>query len=236
MGKTILIVEDEEILREIIKDYLLNEHFNVLEAADGKEALTLFQENEVHLIILDIMLPELDGWSVCRRIRKTSNVPIIMLTARVDEDDTLLGFELGADDYVTKPYSPPVLLARTKRLLESRYREEKLLDTASLTPKNDNDTLSTNGIQIHLPSRTLTVDGENIYLTYTEFQILAYFMQNRGIVITREQLITKIWGYEYEGDDRTVNTHIRNIRMKLGDKSKMIITIVRTGYKFEGHR
>lgn len=236
MEKTILIVEDEEILREIIKDYLLNEHFKVLEAVDGKEALTIFQENEVHLIILDIMLPELDGWSVCRRIRKTSNVPIIMLTARVDEDDTLLGFELGADDYVTKPYSPPVLLARTKRLLESRFREEKSLDTTSLTPKNDNDTLSTNGIQIHLPSRTLTVDGVNIYLTYTEFQILAYFMQNRGIVITREQLITKIWGYEYEGDDRTVNTHIRNIRMKLGDKSKMIITIVRTGYKFEGHR
>ncbi|WP_054024799.1 response regulator transcription factor [Bacillus sp. FJAT-28004] len=231
MNNTILVVEDEDILREIIKDYLLSENYKVLEAADGKEALHLFQEHEVHLIILDIMLPELDGWSVCRRIRKTSNVPIIMLTARVDEDDTLLGFELGADDYVTKPYSPPVLLARTKRLLDSRYRQEKKPDTAK---NNETDTLSTNGICMHLPSRTLTVDNEKIYLTYTEFQILAYLMQNKGIVITREQIITKIWGYEYEGDDRTVNTHIRNLRSKLGDKSKVITTIVRTGYKFDG--
>ena len=121
MQRTILIVEDEDILREIMKDYLLNEGYNILEAIDGKEALSIFEEYEVHLIILDIMLPELDGWAVCRRIRKKSNVPIIMLTARVDEDDTLLGFELGADDYVTKPYSPPILLARAKRLMESRY-------------------------------------------------------------------------------------------------------------------
>lgn len=235
MQKTILIVEDEDILREIIKDYLLNEGYQVLEAADGKAALTLFQDHEVHLIILDIMLPELDGWSVCRRIRKTSNVPIIMLTARVDEDDTLLGFELGADDYVTKPYSPAVLLARSKRLIDSRYHEDRQSDALLSHTNYDKNTLSANGIRIHLPSRTLSVDGENIYLTYTEFQILAYLMQNKGIVITREQLITKIWGYEYEGDDRTVNTHIRNLRSKLRDKSKLITTIVRTGYKFEGN-
>ncbi|WP_422658843.1 response regulator transcription factor [Paenibacillus sp. EC2-1] len=228
MDKTILVVEDEEILREIIKDYLLSEGYKVLEAATGKEALTIFENRDIHLIILDIMLPELDGWSICRRIRKTSNVPIIMLTARVDEDDTLLGFELGADDYVTKPYSPPVLLARARRLLDSRHREERQSDAI-----RSSDTLTANGVCIHIPSRTLTVDGENIYLTYTEFQILSYLMQNRGLVVTREQLITKIWGYEYEGDDRTVNTHIRNIRNKLGDKSKMIVTIVRTGYKFE---
>ncbi|OXM16367.1 response regulator transcription factor [Paenibacillus herberti] len=231
MAKTILIVEDEQILREIIKDYLMNENYNVLEAADGNAALSLFEANEVHLIILDIMLPGMDGWSVCRRIRKSSNVPIIMLTARVDEDDTLLGFELGADDYVTKPYSPPVLLARTKRLLDSRYPIERSADTAgSSTDKQ----LLASGLRMHLPSRTLTVDEVEVYLTYTEFQILAYLMQNKGIVITREQLITKIWGYEYEGDDRTVNTHIRNIRNKLGDKSKVITTIVRTGYKFNG--
>lgn len=234
MAKTILIVEDEHILREIIKDYLMNENYNVLEAVDGNEALALFQANEVHLIILDIMLPGLDGWSVCRRIRKTSNVPIIMLTARVDEDDTLLGFELGADDYVTKPYSPPVLLARTKRLLDSRYPKERSTDTAVSSTDKETSILMVNGLRMHLPSRTLTVDEVNIYLTYTEFQILAYLMQNKGIVITREQLITKIWGYEYEGDDRTVNTHIRNIRNKLGDKSKVITTIVRTGYKFNG--
>jgi len=179
MQKTILIVEDEDILREIVKDYLLNEGYGVLEAADGKEALTIFEEHEVHLIILDIMLPELDGWSVCRRIRKSSNVPIIMLTARVDEDDTLLGFELGADDYVTKPYSPQILLARAKRLIESRY--------SSADNVSNEDILTSSGIHVHFPSRTVTVDGETITLTHTEFEILTYLMQNQGIIITREQ-------------------------------------------------
>ncbi|EJQ69190.1 MULTISPECIES: response regulator transcription factor [Bacillus cereus group] len=226
MQRTILIVEDEDILREIMKDYLLNEGYNVLEALDGKEALSIFEEHEVHLIILDIMLPELDGWAVCRRIRKKSNVPIIMLTARVDEDDTLLGFELGADDYVTKPYSPPILLARAKRLIESRYSSTVNVSTA--------DTLTSSGIHVHFPSRTVTVDGEDISMTHTEFEILTYFMQNQGIVISREQLITKIWGYEFAGDDRTVNSHIRNLRHKLGQKATCIVTVVRAGYKFEG--
>ncbi|MGG0443950.1 response regulator transcription factor [Bacillus mycoides] len=226
MQRTILIVEDEDILREIMKDYLLNEGYNVLEAIDGKEALSIFEEHEVHLIILDIMLPELDGWAVCRRIRKKSNVPIIMLTARVDEDDTLLGFEMGADDYVTKPYSPPILLARAKRLIESRYSSTINVSTA--------DTLTSSGIHVHFPSRTVTVDGEDISMTHTEFEILTYFMQNQGIVISREQLITKILGYEFAGDDRTVNSHIRNLRHKLGGKATCIVTVVRTGYKFEG--
>ncbi|AJH17917.1 response regulator transcription factor [Bacillus mycoides] len=226
MQRTILIVEDEDILREIMKDYLLNEGYNVLEAIDGKEALSIFEEHEVHLIILDIMLPELDGWAVCRRIRKKSNVPIIMLTARVDEDDTLLGFEMGADDYVTKPYSPPILLARAKRLIESRY--------SSTINVSTEDTLTSSGIHVHFPSRTVTVDGEDISMTHTEFEILTYFMQNQGIVISREQLITKIWGYEFAGDDRTVNSHIRNLRHKLGQKATCIVTVVRTGYKFEG--
>ncbi|MCM3628194.1 response regulator transcription factor [Paenibacillus glycanilyticus] len=225
MMKTILIVEDEEILREISKDYFLNEGYKVLEAADGKLALALFQDHEVDLIVLDIMLPELDGWSVCRRIRKSSNVPIIMLTARVDEDDTLLGFELGADDYVTKPYSPPVLLARAKRLLESRSKSSK--------PSQPKDSLFINDINVHFPSRTVTINGARVNFTHTEFEILTYLMENQGIVITREQLITKVWGYAYIGDERTVNTHIRNLRTKLGDKATMIVTIVRTGYKFE---
>ncbi|WP_267379461.1 response regulator transcription factor [Bacillus sp. GM_Baccil_2] len=229
MQRTIIIVEDEDILREIMKDYLLNEGYNVLEATDGKEALSIFEEHEVHLIILDIMLPELDGWSVCRRIRKKSNVPIIMLTARVDEDDTLLGFELGADDYVTKPYSPPILLARAKRLIESRYST-----TVNATNESNEDTLTSSGIHVHFPSRTVTVDGEDINMTHTEFEILTYLMQNQGIVITREQLITKIWGYEFVGDDRTINSHIRNLRQKLGQKATCIVTVVRTGYKFEG--
>ncbi|PGM62733.1 DNA-binding response regulator [Bacillus cereus] len=209
-----------------MKDYLLNEGYNVLEAMDGKEALSIFEEHEVHLIILDIMLPELDGWTVCRRIRKKSNVPIIMLTARVDEDDTLLGFELGADDYVTKPYSPPILLARAKRLMESRY------SSAVNVPAED--TLTSSGIHVHFPSRTVTIDGEDINLTHTEFEIVTYLMRNQGIVISREQLINKIWGYEFVGDDRTVNSHIRNLRHKLGQKAACIVTVVRAGYKFEG--
>ncbi|WP_163581931.1 response regulator transcription factor [Gracilibacillus saliphilus] len=226
MNKLILIVEDEDILREIVKDYLLDEGYKVLEATDGNEALAIFEEYQVHLIILDIMLPELDGWSVCRRIRKHSDVPIIMLTARSDEDDTLLGFELGADDYVTKPYSPPILLARVKRLIDSRYsREDKF---------SNEDSLSGNGIQIHFPSHLVKVDGVDINLTHTEFEILAYLMQNPGIIITREQLIIKIWGYEFDGDDRTINSHIRNLRHKLGDKANSIVTVIRVGYKFEG--
>lgn len=223
MTDTVLIIEDEDILREILKDYFMNEGFAVLEAKDGEEALELFQEKELSLIILDIMLPKLDGWSICRRIRKTSNVPIIMLTARTDEDDTLLGFELGADDYVTKPYNPLVLLARAKRLL--RQRE----------PKSDEgeDLLESGGIQIHTPSRTVKVNKKEIALTHTEYEILLYLLENKGIVLTREQLITKVWGYEHLGDDRTINSHMRNLRNKLGDHSTCIKTIVRTGYKFE---
>lgn len=212
-------MEDEEILRDITKEYLVNEGYEVFEAGDGEVALSLFQEYEFHLVILDIMLPKVDGWSVCRRIRKTSNIPIIMLTARADEDDTLL----GADDYVTKPYRPPVLLARAKRLLESRYRINE----------TSNDTLNRNGISVHFPSRTVEVDGRKINLTHTEYEILFYLMQNQGIVISREQLISRIWGYEFYGDDRTINTHIRNLRTKLGNKSNMITTVIRTGYKFE---
>lgn len=223
MQHKILIVEDETILREIVKDYLVNEGNEVFEAIDGEQALELFQEQDFHLIILDIMLPKVDGWAVCRRIRKTSNVPIVMLTARVDEDDTLLGFELGADDYITKPYSPPILLARVKRLLESRYKINE----------PSNKTLIRNGIEVDFSSRKVKVDGNNINLTHTEFEILSYLMQNHGIVITREQLVQKVWGYDYIGDDRTINTHIRNLRTKLGSKSRLISTIIRTGYKFE---
>lgn len=221
MPKTILIVEDQQVLREIMKEYLSDEGYEVLEASDGNRGLALFREHEVDLIILDIMLPELDGWSVCRRIRKTSNVPILMLTARSDEDDTLLGFELGADDYVVKPCSPPILLARTKRLLESREIREP------------GDTLSGGGIAVHSPSRTVTLGGKPCSLTHTEFEILAYLMKNKGIIVTREQLIMKIWGYDFAGDDRTLSSHIRNLRSKLGDHGSRIVTVVRSGYKFE---
>lgn len=221
MTKTILIVEDQQVLREIMKEYLSDAGYQVIEADDGSQALKLFQEHVIDLIVLDIMLPELDGWSVCRRIRKTSNVPILMLTSRSDEDDTLLGFELGADDYVVKPCSPPILLARVKRLLENRYvRDAK-------------DRLTSGTMELHFPSRTLTLNGDPCVLTHTEFEILAYLMHNKGIIISREQLITKIWGYDFAGDDRTLSSHMRNLRSKLGEHAKQIVTVVRSGYKIE---
>ena len=223
MKKTILLVEDERILREIMKDYLLQADYEVMEAETGLEAMKLFTNHTIDLMILDIMLPELDGWSICRRVRKLSQLPIIMLTARCDEDVMLMGFELGADDYVTKPYSPAVLLARVKRLLASRESSALTLTT------NTNES----GIQVNYERRSVLVDDTIISLTYTEFEILTYLMQHKGIIITREQLIHQIWGYEFAGDDRTINSHIRNLRHKLGSKASCIVTVVRVGYKFE---
>ncbi|HAM79255.1 response regulator transcription factor [Ornithinibacillus bavariensis] len=224
MRETILIVEDEDILREISKDYFLDAGYKVLEARNGTEALTLFGSLHVDLVILDIMMPELDGWTVCKKIRETSVVPIIMLTARSDEEDTLLGFELGADDYVTKPFSPRVLLARAKRLLTSQVSH----------PLSENhEVLTSNDLEVDLRSHTVKVEGKVIALTHTEFEILTYLMRNKNIVVSREQLIIKIWGYDYAGDDRTINTHIRNLRHKLGKRANQIKTVVRAGYKFE---
>lgn len=217
----ILVVEDEDILREVIMDYLIEDGYQVLEAADGEKALELFQSNPVDLVILDIVLPKIDGWSVCRRIRKDSSIPIIILTARSDEDDSLLGYELGADDYLIKPYSPRVLMAKVKRFLE------KYSGTV------DEMLISACGIEINIGSRIVSVDGTTINLTHTEFEILAYLMKNKGIVITREQLISKIWGYDFYGDEKTINSHIRNLRAKLDNKGNCIVTVIRSGYKFE---
>lgn len=201
MNKTVLLVEDERRLREIVSDYFRNEGFEVIEAEDGKIALELFAEHEIDLIMLDIMLPEIDGWSVCRRIRKESAVPIIMLTARSDEDDTLLGFELGADEYVTKPFSPKVLVARAKTLLK---RADGVVGVA------EENTMSLAGIEVNRLSRTVLVDGEEIILTHKEFELLVYLMENKGIVLSRQHLLDQLWGYDYYGDDRTVDTHIKN--------------------------
>ncbi|GLV61606.1 DNA-binding response regulator [Bacillus mycoides] len=224
MNKTVLLVEDERRLREIVSDYFRNEGFEVIEAEDGKKALELFDEHTIDLIMLDIMLPEIDGWSVCRRIRKESAVPIIMLTARSDEDDTLLGFELGADEYVTKPFSPKVLVARAKTLL-------KRADGAvGVTEEN---AMSLAGIEVNRLSRTVLVDGEEIILTHKEFELLVYLMENKGIVLSRQHLLDQLWGYDYYGDDRTVDTHIKKLRNKLGDRAKHIGTVIRVGYKFE---
>ncbi|EOP66301.1 MULTISPECIES: response regulator transcription factor [Bacillus cereus group] len=224
MNKTVLLVEDERRLREIVSDYFRNEGFEVIEAEDGKKALELFAEHTIDLIMLDIMLPEIDGWSVCRRIRKESAVPIIMLTARSDEDDTLLGFELGADEYVTKPFSPKVLVARAKTLLK---RADGAIGVS------EENTMSLAGIEVNRLSRTVLVDGEEIILTHKEFELLIYLMENKGIVLSRQHLLDQLWGYDYYGDDRTVDTHIKKLRNKLGDKAKHIGTVIRVGYKFE---
>ncbi|MDC2867676.1 MULTISPECIES: response regulator transcription factor [unclassified Bacillus (in: firmicutes)] len=224
MNKTVLLVEDERRLREIVSDYFRNEGFEVIEAEDGKQALELFAEHTVDLIILDIMLPEIDGWSVCRRVRKESAVPIIMLTARSDEDDTLLGFELGADEYVTKPFSPKILVARAKTLLK---RADGAVGQA------EENTLSFAGIDVNRLSRTVTVNGEEVILTHKEFELLVYLMENKGIVLSRQHLLDQLWGYDYFGDDRTVDTHIKKLRNKLGDKATHISTVIRVGYKFE---
>ncbi|MBE5106294.1 response regulator transcription factor [Bacillus thuringiensis] len=224
MNKTVLLVEDERRLREIVSDYFRNEGFEVIEAEDGKKALELFAEHTIDLIMLDIMLPEIDGWSVCRRVRKESAVPIIMLTARSDEDDTLLGFELGADEYVTKPFSPKVLVARAKTLLK---RADGAVGVA------EENAMSLAGIEVNRLSRTVLVDGEEIILTHKEFELLVYLMENKGIVLSRQHLLDQLWGYDYYGDDRTVDTHIKKLRNKLGDKAKHIGTVIRVGYKFE---
>ncbi|MGP4082582.1 response regulator transcription factor [Pseudalkalibacillus sp. R45] len=222
MAPTVLLIEDELILSEVIKDFFENDGYSVLTAQDGKEGLQSFCDHKVDIVILDIMMPETDGWSVCRRIRKHSDVPVIIVTARDEDEDTLLGFELGADDYVTKPFNPSILVARAKALLKrgkSSSKKESLLEIE--------------GIEIDFSSRTLKVDGKEIRLTHTEFEILSYLMMNRGRVMKREAIADHVWNYDFFGDDRAINTHISNLRNKIGDKGKYIQTIIRSGYIFE---
>ncbi|MGG0301213.1 response regulator transcription factor [Bacillus albus] len=222
--KKVLIIEDERIIRETVAHYFSHDGYEVIAAEDGQIGLELFaaHNNDISLIILDIMLPVMDGWSVCSRIRKSSNVPIILLTARSDEDDTLLGFELGADDYVTKPFKPAILLARAKRLFKDTNQNIQFQDCIDLC-----------GIRLDKSARSVSIDGQKVDFTHTEYEILQYLMQHKGQVLTREQLITNIWGYDYDGDDKTLTAHMRNVRLKLGEKAKHITTVVRTGYKFE---
>lgn len=223
MSSTVLLIEDERKLREIVKDYFVNEDFKVIEAADGEEGIKKFDENEVDLIILDIMLPKIDGWEVCKYIRDKSNLPIIMLTARSEEEDQLLGFEIGTDEYVTKPFSPKILVAKAKSVLR-RTMELKDEDCESKTIC---------GITVNTSSRTAFISGEQLHLTHKEFELLLYLIENKGIVLTRDQLLNNIWGFDYFGDGRTVDTHIKKLRHKLGEKAKHITTVIRVGYKFE---
>ncbi|HBM80282.1 MAG: response regulator transcription factor [Clostridiales bacterium] len=222
MSKNIMIVEDEYRMRHLLSDYFRKEGYSIVEAEDGKEALEKFKE-DIDVIILDIMLPNLDGWTVCKAIRNSSNVPIIMLTAKSEEDDKLLGYELGADDYVTKPFSPKVLVAKVKALIKR---------TEILTGNTDGITESS-GIRIDENAHDVTVDGRPVNLAPKEYDLLLYLMRNKSVALAREKILDNIWGYDYYGDFRTVDTHIKRLREKLGDKGELICTVRGSGYKFE---
>lgn len=222
MSEKILVIEDEENIRKIITDFFQREGYDVYQGENGKEGLTIFEEVEPDLVILDVMMPELDGWTVCRRIRKTSSVPIIMLTARTDEDDELMGFELKADDYVKKPFSPAILVARAKILLS-----KKRVDT-EMTGE-----VSKYGLTINKESRTVQLNDKDIVLTTKEFDILTYLVENENRVFSRDKILSQVWGYDYIGDTRIVDNHIKKIRKALGEKSYYIRTVFGVGYKFE---
>lgn len=219
----VLLVEDEEKMRELIKIAFKKENFQTIEASDGKQGLSLFRTNQVDIVILDVMLPEIDGWTVCREIRRISNVPIILLTARGEEYDKLFGFELGADDYIVKPFSPKELIARVKAL----HRRSELKNSNSVS------SLQIGEITINRLSREVTANGSQISLTNKEYELLYFLSTNPNIVFTREQLLLKVWGYEQYGDPRTVDTHIKKLREKLGRYSGYISTIWGVGYKLE---
>ncbi len=223
MGKQILLVEDDQRIMEITSDYFAREGFVIYQAYDGRQALDYFQNNEIDLVILDIMLPHVDGWSVCKRMRKTSSVPIIMLTARAEEDDKLMGYELGADDYVTKPFSPKILVAKSKSLLKRAEGAVGLEDGI----------VSYHGIEVHPLSRTVRIDRNYIDLTPKEYELLLYLMENKNIVLSREAILDRVWGYDFFGDTRVVDTHIKKLRSKLQDKACHIATVIGSGYKFE---
>lgn len=219
---TVLIVDDESRMRKLIKDFLMQKNYKILEAGDGEEALRIFQENEekISVILLDVMMPKLDGWSVLRQIRQTSKVPIIMLTARGEEQDELFGFELGVDEYISKPFSPKILVARVEAILKR-------------TGKNEKEIKDLGGIQIDKEGRTVSVDGKPIELSLREYELLLYLVQNENIALSRDKILNNVWNYDYYGDTRTIDSHVKKIRHKLGKKGKYIKTIRGIGYKFE---
>ncbi len=216
----ILIVEDEKNMQEIIAQYMQRGGHTCFTADDGMDALLTLKNNPMDLMILDIMMPHLDGFSVCKMAREMSNLPIIMLTAKSNEDDKLKGYDLGADDYMTKPFSPKVLLAKANALLRR----------SSALPA---DTINAGKISILTASHKVFLDGKEITLTYKEYELLRFFMSNPGQIFSREQLLNRIWGYDFEGTTRTVDTHIKTLRQKLGDEGRHIVTLIRSGYKFE---
>jgi len=221
-GKKILVIDDESRMRKLVKDFLTREGFIVLEAADGMEALDIFhEEKDIALLLLDIMMPKMDGWQVCREIREHSKVPIIMLTARSSERDELQGFDLGVDEYITKPFSPKILTARVQAIL--RRTQEAQAD----------DVIEANGIVIDKAAHKITIDGQQVELSFKEFELLTYFLENQGLALSREKILNNVWNYDYYGDARTIDTHVKKLRSKMGDRGDSIKTIWGMGYKFE---
>lgn len=218
---TILVVDDESRMRKLVKDFLIRKDFNVIEAQDGEEALEIFfDNNNISLVILDIMMPKLDGWQVCREIREYSDVPILMLTAKGEEKDELQGFKLGVDEYISKPFSPKVLVARVEAILRR-------------TNTLDGEAVEIGGILLDKVAHQVKIDGEEIDLSFKEFELLSYFIQNKGVALSREKILNNVWDYDYFGDARTIDTHVKKLRNKMGDKGKYIKTIWGLGYKFE---
>ena len=219
---TVLVVDDEARMRKLIRDFLVQKGLSVLEASDGEEALIVYEENKnkIGLVLLDVMMPKLDGWSVLRQIRQDSNVPIIMLTARGEEQDELFGFELGVDEYISKPFSPKILVARVEAILKRAKVIEKQVK-------------SYGGIEIDSDGRTVKVDGKQIELSLREYELLKYLIDNSNIALSRDKILNNVWNYDYYGDSRTIDSHIKKIRHKLGKKGKYIETIRGVGYKFE---
>ena len=220
--KMILIVDDESRIRKLIKDFIEQEEYSVLEAADGEEAVEQFESNmnKVNLVILDVMMPKQDGWSALRQIRQISNVPVIMLTARSEEQDELFGYELGVDEYVSKPFSPKILIAKIKAILQRTSPKE-------IEKKNYD------GIEIDTEGRNITVDGKQIELSLREYELLKYLLDNENVALSRDKILNNVWNYDYYGDSRTIDSHIKKIRHKLGKKGKYIKTMRGVGYKFE---
>ncbi|MGN0346338.1 MAG: response regulator transcription factor [Lachnospiraceae bacterium] len=218
----IMVVDDESRMRKLVKDFLVRSNYRVIEAGNGQEAVEQFhKEPDIALIVLDVMMPVMDGWDACKEIRKESKVPIIMLTARGDERDELLGFELGVDEYIVKPFSPKILVARIEAILRR--------SGASM----DCDVLKCGGICMDKNAHTVTVENKPIELSYKEFELLNYFMENQGVALSREKILNRVWNYDYFGDARTIDTHVKKLRSKLGEKGNLIQTIWGLGYKFE---
>lgn len=218
----ILVVDDESRMRKLVKDFLVKSGYEVLEAADGSEAVdTFFNQQDIALIVLDVMMPRMDGWQACREIRSYSKVPIIMLTAKGDERDELQGFQLGVDEYISKPFSPKILVARIEAILRRTNQAAA------------EECLKIGGIEIDKTAHMVSIDGQPVDLSYKEFELLTYFAENKGIALSREKILNNVWNYDYFGDARTIDTHVKKLRSKMGEKGDCIKTIWGLGYKFE---